>query len=69
MSIRGDAAVTPELGSSCVIDTFRVRNEERDEEGMEEEAGETGSSESSISILPESGAEFVPFPRSAERLI
>lgn len=69
MSIRGDAAVTPELGSSCVIETFRVRNEERDDDGIEEEAGDTGSSGSSISILPESGAEWVPSPRPAERLI
>ena len=57
MSIRGDAAVTPELGSSCVIETFRARNEERDEDGIEEEAGDTGSSGSSISMRPESGAE------------
>ena len=67
ISIRGDAAVTPELGSSCVIDTFRVRNEERDDDGMKEEAGDTGSSGSSISIRPESGAEWVPLPRPAER--
>jgi hypothetical protein len=67
MSIRGDAAVTPELGSSCVMDTFRVRSEERDEDGIEEEAGDTGSSGSSISIRPESGAEWVPSPRPAER--
>jgi len=67
MSIRGDAAVTLELGSSWVIETFRARNEERDEDGIEEEAGDTGSSGSSISIRPESGAECVPLPRPAER--
>jgi len=69
MSIRGDAAVILELGSSCDMDTLRVRNEEREEDGIEDEAGDTGSSESSISIRPESGAEFVPLPRPAERLM
>jgi hypothetical protein len=66
ISIRGDAAVIPELGSSCVMETFRVRRDDRDEDVIEEEAGDTGSSGSSISILPESGAELVPLPRPAE---
>lgn len=67
MSIRGDAAVIPELGSSWVMETLRVRSEERDEDGIDDEAGDRGSSGSSTSILPESGAELVPLPRPAER--
>lgn len=47
---------------------MRVRSEDLDEEGTEDEAGEEGSStsiggeiSSSISIRPDSGAELVPF--------
>jgi hypothetical protein len=69
VSMRGEATVTA-VGSSCVIETLRVRSDEREDEGIEEEAGEEicssismeGEMASSTSIRPVSGAEFVPFP-------
>jgi hypothetical protein len=66
MSTLGEAAPLT-LGASCDIETFRVRSEDREEEGTEDEAGddeilpfdvEDGEIWTSTSISP--GAEPEP---------
>lgn len=69
MSTLGEAAPLT-VGASCDIETFRVRSEDREEEGTEDEAGDDeilpfdvdeGEIWSSTSISP--AAELEPEPR------